>query len=164
MPNTQILYDTTTGRILSGNLSTITPVPAGHAVIVKDIDDLTELFEKKIDPLTLNLVNKDFLEFTPDEDLKISTVVNVVIQKKDGTTKESKTDVTDVDAFTVSTRNSDNTFTEPGLLAFFNILSGSLAEGAAQVKLASPAGPDSEVVVFHSEELTPIFRKTTYVI
>lgn len=164
MPSVNVLYDTTTGRILAASLGAISPVPAGHAIETKTLDGVSLLFEKRIDPTTLNVIDKDYLEMTPAGTIKIATVPTVVLQKKNGETDAAEDDVDDDEAFSVSTRDADQGFTAPGQLAFFNVLSGALSLGVASLKLAAPPGPAKEVLVFRNDTLRPLFKAVEYVI
>ena len=97
MVNYNILYDTGTGRIQTANLATITPIPVGFAVLVKDVPEASNLWNKRIEISNLKLVNKNTLELESDPTVSIATVNTMAFTKRDGETQELKGDVSDAD-------------------------------------------------------------------
>lgn len=158
-----ILFEDGTGRILSANLADIAPIPAGHSITQKTLDNITDLFEKRIDPPSLALVDKDFLQIDSVTAIPISTVTTAVFTKRDGETNELLDGAEDDDTVQVSARRSDQFFDAADRKAFFDVLQTDLFEGAGQVKLASGLAPGLETVVLFSDRLTPVFKVFQYV-
>lgn len=163
MPNVNILYNTTSGRILSADLNAQTPIPAGHAIVVKSLANFSEVWNKRIDPSTLALIDKDFLKVDSLTTVPISTVTTCVFTKHDGETEELKDDPTDSEAVLVSAREPDGSFNANLRRAFFDVLTTSLVNGAGQVKIATGLAPGKETVVVFSDTLKPVFQTYTYV-
>lgn len=163
MPTINILFENGSGRILSANLATITPIPAGHTITTKTLDKLTDLFEKRIDQPSLDLVDKNFLQIDSDILLPIEAVRTVVFTKRDGETKELLDDVLDNDTILISARSSDQTFDEDDRQAFFEVLQTALLQGAGQVKIATGLAPGKETIVLFNDTLTPVFQVLDYV-
>lgn len=162
MVTVNILYNTTTGRILSSGLNSPSPVPVGHAVVAKDISALTELFGKRIDPGTLLVVDKDYLKLDSDVELGISTVSPALFSKHDGETNALKGTVGDNEAVVVSARQPDFSFNAAYRRAFFDILQTALVSGVGQVKLAAGMAPGQEILVVFNDTLSPLFKTLTY--
>ena len=163
MPPVNILYDSTTGRILSANLAVITPVPAGHLTTLKTLANLTDLFEKRIDPTPIDLLDKNFIQLDSAPTVPAATVQTIVFTKRDGETQELLDDPSDNDTILVSARKADLTFDEADRRVFFDVLQTALVEGAGQVKGAVGLAPGSETIVFFNDTLTPLFQKFNYV-
>lgn len=163
MANINIIYNTTTGRILSASLTAIAPVPSGYDVTVKDIPGITSLFEKRINPTSLDLEDKDFLQLDSSAEIPVSTVSSVVFTKRDGETSELKDDPADNESVTIGTRKSDLSFKDSERIAFLDRYATQLVQGAGEAKLASGAAASSETLIVHHEDLTPIVETISYV-
>ncbi len=163
MPNVNILYSASTGRILSANLNAQSPVPAGHAIVVKDVANFPEVWNKRIDPDTLALLDKDFLQVDSATTVPISTVTTSVFTKRDGETEELKDDVLDNEAVLISAREPDGSFNANLRRAFFDVLTTSLTSGAGQVKIATGLAPGQETIVVFNDTLRPVFKTYNYV-
>jgi hypothetical protein len=162
MVNYNILYDTGTGRILNANLATITPIPVGFAVLVKDVPEASNLWNKRIEISNLKLVNKNTLELESDPTVSIATVNTMTFTKRDGETQELKGEVSDNDPVVVSAREGDLTHS-PLEKSFFDTLATALVSGAGQVKLASALAPGTQTLVVHNDDLKPLFKTLTFV-
>ena len=163
MPNVNILFNTTTGRILSSNLAAIAPIPVGHAITLKSVAEFTSLFDKRIDPVSLSLVDKDYLLIGSATILDISTVATVVFTKRNGETDELEDDLADNETVLVSVRLTDHSFDEAQRKAFFNVLSTSLFMGAGQVRMATGLAIGKEMIVLFHDTLKPVFKILDYV-
>jgi hypothetical protein len=157
-----ILYNSTTGRILSASLNLISPIPAGHAIDVKTVGSVAEIFDKQIDPVGLPLVRKDFLRLDSSPELEVSQVVTSVWTKRDGATEVAEDDAEDNETVLISARQEDFSFDAAKRRAFFDVLQTSLFQGAGQVKVAAGLAPGSELLVVFNDTLSPIFKKLTY--
>jgi len=162
MPNVNLLYDTTSGRILSANLNAQSPIPSGHAIVVKNVANFTEVFGKRIRPDTLELVDKDFLRVDSATTVPIATVQTAVFTKRNGETEELMDDVTDSESVLISAREPDGSFNAALRRAFFDVLTTSLVLGAGQVKIATGLAPGQETVVVFNDTLKPAFQGYTY--
>jgi hypothetical protein len=158
-----ILYNATTGRILSASLNPISPIPAGHAIDVKTVTSVVEIFDKQIDPVGLPLVRKDFLRLDSAAEIPVATVTTAGWTKRDGATEEAEDDAGDNEAVSISSRQPDYSFDAAKRKAFFDVLQTELFQGAGQVKVASGLAPGSEILVAFSDTLSPLFRKLAYV-
>lgn len=162
MVNYNILFNTTTGRIQTANLASPTPIPVGFAITVKDVPEAADLFNKRINPSNLKLVNKDALELESDPVVSIATVNTMAFTKRDGETQELKGDVTDNEAVTIAAREGDLTFPVQEK-SFFDVLATALVSGAGQVKVASALAPGTQTLVVHNDTLKPLFKTLTFV-
>jgi hypothetical protein len=163
MPNVNILYNATSGRILSSNLAAIAPIPAGHAITLKSVAEFTSLFDKRIDPVSLALVDKDYLKVGSATTLDIATVATTVFTKQNGETDQLEDDVDDNETVLVSARLEDHSFDESRRKAFFKVLSTALFMGAGQVRVATGLAPGKEMLVFFHDTLRPAFQVFDYV-
>lgn len=162
MITANVLYNTTTGRILSAGLISPSPVPVGHAVTAKSIAALTDLFNKRIDPGTLQIVDKNYLKLDSATTVGIGTVSAELFSKHDGTLKTLMGSPGDNEAVQVSARQPDFSFNAAFRRAFFDILQTALVSGVGQVKLAAGLAPGNEILVVFNDTLTPIFKQLTY--
>ena len=163
MPVVNIVFEDGSGRILSANIGTITPIPVGHTLTTKTIDSIPAICEKRINPSTLNLVDKDRLQIDSDTTVNFNTVITTVFTKRDGETNELLDDVTDNDTIQISSRKDDLTFKEVERKAFFDVLQTALLQGAGQVRIATGAAPGKETIVLFNDGLTPVFETFIYV-
>jgi hypothetical protein len=163
MPNLNLLYNTTSGRILSANLNAQAPIPAGHAIVVKNLENFTEVWSKRIDPSTLAFIDKDYLKITSATTVPISTVTTSVFTKQDGETDELKDDVADNESVLISSRETNGSFNANLRRSFFDVLTTSLVNGAGQVKIATGLAPGKETIVVFNDTLRPVFQTYTYV-
>jgi hypothetical protein len=162
MVSVNILYNTTTGRILSASLNTISPIPAGHAIDVKPVDGVTDIFDKKLDS-ALQLVRKDFMRYDSPAELQTATVSTAVWTKRDGATQEHMDDPSDDEVATISARQPNFSFDAAKRKAFFDVLQPQMFQGAGQVKIASGLSPGQELFVAFNDTLSPIFKVLSYV-
>lgn len=162
MVNVNVLYNTTTGRILAAGLNSPSPVPAGHAVIVRDVTPFQSLFNKRVDPASSNLVDKDYLKVDSATSVPRSTVQVVTFSKHDGETNVLKGTPSDNEAVTISARQANQSFVEAGRAAFFNILQTALSSGAGQFRVATGVAPGQETIVVFNDTLRPVFQVFTY--
>lgn len=162
MPNVNLLYSTSTGRILSGNLNSPSPAPSGHAVVVKEVANFTEIWGKRVDPDTLALVDKDYLQVDSATTVPISTVTTCVFTKRNGETNALEGDPSDSETVVISVREPDGSFNADLRRAFFDVLTTTLESGAGQVKIATGLAPGSETVVLFHDTLKPVFQTYNY--
>jgi hypothetical protein len=158
-----ILYNTTTGRILSANLNVIAPIPAGHAIVVKILEGVTAVFGKRIEPVGEALLNKHYLKVDSLTTVPVATVIPTVFSKHDGETNALKGTVADNESVTVSARQQDYSFNAAFRRAFFDVLQTALVSGVGQVKLACGVAPGRERIVIFNDTLKPVFGSFTYV-
>lgn len=163
MVNVNVLYNQTTGRILAAGLNAVSPVPSGFGIVVKDIAPMTGIFDKRINPDTLALVDKDYIKIDSATTVPIATVQTLVFTKRNGETNEMEDDPANSEAVLVSARRSDQAFVESERRAFFNILQTAFALGAAQVKVATGLAPGKETIVLFNDTLSPVFKVVDYV-
>ena len=163
MPDVNLLYNGTTGRILSANLNSQTPIPSGHAIVLKAVANVSDVFGKRIRPDTLELVDKDFLKFDSATVVPKATVVTAVFTKRDGETEAPKVDPLDNEVVQISARQPDFSFDALQRRAFFDVLTTQLVSGAGQVKVATGLAPGKEMVVTFHDTLRPAFTTVEYV-
>lgn len=163
MVTVNILYNTTTGRILSANLGAIAPVPAGHALLAKELEGISRTFDMKIEFPTLNLVAKDYVKVDSAVEVPVSNVVTVVVTKRNGETDELMDDPTDNELLQISARKDDMSFDEASRKAFFNRLTSQMTNGAGDLRVATGVAPGRETIVFFHDTLKPAFQVFTYV-
>lgn len=157
-----VLYNLTTGRILSANLNAISPTPVGHAIAVKDLASLTDLFGKLINPGTLQVEGKNYLKIDSPVTLPTGTVDAALFSKHNGVTNDLMDDPGDNEPVVISARQPDFSFNAAFRRAFFDILQTSLVAGIGQVKLATGLAPGAEVIVVFNDTLMPVFQKYDY--
>lgn len=162
MVTVNVLYNTTTGRILSAGLTSPSPVPAGHAVVAKTLAAFTELFGKRIDPGTLQIVDKNYLKLDSDDEIGVATVTPALFSKHDGETNDLMGDPGDNEAVLVSARQPDFSFNAAYRRAFFDVDQTALVAGVGQVKLAAGIAPGQEILVVFNDTLAPLFKTLTY--
>lgn len=162
MVTANILYATATGRILSASPNTISPIPAGHAIVARTVGSVSDIFDKKISPVGLSLVRKDFLRLDSPVEVETALVTTAVFTKHDGATQEAKDDPPDNEAVQLSARQPDFSFSAQKRRAFFDVLQTSLFQGAGQVKVATGLAPGTELLVVFNDTLSPIFQTLTY--
>lgn len=158
-----ILFNTTTGRILSANLNAIAPIPAGHAITLKQLESVTALFGKRIDPISLEVKNKHYLKVDSATTVPVATVIPMVFSKHDGEDNSLKNTPADNEAVLVSARQPDYSFNAAFRRAFFDLLQTALVSGVGQVKLACGIAPGKERIVVFNDTLRPVFGSFTYV-
>lgn len=157
-----VLYNTTSGRILSASAGLISPIPAGHAIVTRTIDSVSDIFDKKIDPVGLPLVRKDFLELDSATELETAIVSTAVFTKHDGATEAAKNDPSDNEVVLISARQPDFSYSASKRRAFFDFLQTQLFHGAGQVKVATGLANGSELFVAFNDTLSPIFQTLIY--
>lgn len=159
----QILYNTTTGRILSSSLGTISVVPAGHAVIARDVASFTGLSQKQVSLSTLQPVDMDYLEIDGGTEFPIATVQGVGFTKRNGETNALMAMPTDNETVRIGLRQPDESyFFNLDQEAFLDVESVQLVDGAGSVKVATGVAPGNEVLVLHHDTLVPVFARITY--
>lgn len=158
-----ILYSTTTGRILSASLNVIAPIPFGHAIVVKTLESVTAIFGKRIEPVGQGLKNKHYLKVDSATTVPVATVIPTVFSKHDGEDNSLKNTVGDNEAVQVSARQPDYSFNAAFRRAFFDLLQTALVSGVGQVKLACGVAPGNERIVIFNDTLRPVFGSFTYV-
>lgn len=163
MVNVNVLYSDLTGRILATSLNSFGSVPSGFSVVVKDVTPMTGTFDKRIDPSTLALVDKDFIQVDSAKLVPIATVQTLVFTKRNGETNALEGDPGDNETVLVSARQSDQSFNEAARRAFFNVLQTPFSLGAAQVKVATGLAPGKETIVLYNDTLRPSFQVLDYV-
>ncbi len=163
MVNVNIMYDTTSGRILNANLGPITPIPVGFAVLVKDVSNIGNLFDKKIRFPDLALVDKDTIKYESAEELSIGQVLAAAFTKRNGETEELMDDATDDEEILFSLREPNLTFDSTVVKSFLESQKTSLVQGAGQVKIAASLAPGGQALVFFNDTLKPLFQQLTYV-
>jgi len=162
MVSVNILYNTTTGRILSAGPAVITPIPAGHSIVSRTVDSVSDIFDKKIDPVGLPLVLKDFLRLDSPVELETAIVSTAVFTKHDGATEEAKDDPSDNETVLISARQPDFSYSTQKRRAFFDFLQTQLFQGAGQVKVATGLANGTELFVAFNDTLSPVFKQLTY--
>jgi hypothetical protein len=158
-----ILYHTTTGRIMSASVNAIAPIPLNHAIVVKTLEGVSAVYGKRIEPVGQELKNKHYLKVDSLTTVPIATVIPTVFSKHDGESNALKNTVGDNDAVTVSARQPDYSFNAAFRRAFFDLLQTALISGVGQVKLACGAAPGKERIVIFNDTLKPVFGSFTYV-
>jgi hypothetical protein len=158
-----ILYNTVTGRILSASLNVISPIPFGHAIVVKTLEGVSAVYGKRIEPVGQELKNKHYLKVDSATTVPVATVIPTVFSKHDGETNALKNTVGDNEIVQVSARQPDYSFNAAFRRAFFDILQTALVSGVGQVKLACGVAPGKERIVIFNDTLKPVFGSFTYV-
>jgi hypothetical protein len=158
-----ILYNTTTGRILSASVNAIAPIPVGHAIVVKTLEGVTAVYGKRIEPVGQELKNKHYLKVDSLTTVPVATVIPTVFSKHDGESNALKNTVGDNESVQVSARQPDYSFNAAFRRAFFDLLQTALISGVGQVKLACGAAPGKERIVIFNDTLKPVFGSFTYV-
>lgn len=162
MVSVHILYNTTTGRILSAGLIAPSPVPVGHAIVVKSLEGVTAVYGKRVEPVGQELKNKHYLKVDSATTVPVATVIPTVFSKHDGESNALKNTVGDNESVTVSARQSDYSFNAAFRRAFFDILKTALVSGVGQVKLACGVAPGKERIIIFNDTLRPVFGSFTY--
>ena len=162
MVTANILFNTTTGRILMAGLNPPSPIPDGYAVLAKDVEPFIAIFGRRVNPDTLQLVRKDYIKVENATSVPKSSVQVVVFAKRDGETNELKGTPSDNEAVTLSARQPNQSFSQDGRIAFFNILQTALVSGAGQFRLATGVAPGQETIVIFNDTLKPAFQLYTY--
>lgn len=163
MVNVNVLYNETTGRILSASVDPISPVPAGHAVVVKDLQSVLDLADRRLSIPLLTILPKDFIQAEGESALPVASVETVAFTKRDGSTKALMDDVGDDEALLVSVRNQDFSYTPEAARAFFDDTSIAFESGAAQVKMATGLASGKEMLCVWNDDLRPLFKVYDYV-
>jgi len=162
MVNVNVLYNTTTGRILMAGMNSPSPVPAGYAIVSRDVEPFQGIFGKRVDLATSNLVDKDYLQVDSATSVGRSTVQTVVFTKRDGETNALRGTPADNEAVLLSARQPNQSFSQANRSAFFNILQTALVSGAGQFRIATGVAPGQETIVVFNDTLRPAFQVFTY--
>lgn len=162
MINVNVLYNTTTGRILLAKQGAIAPTPGGFAILAVSLVSMGDVFGKKVDTVGLTLVPKDYLEVVSPTDLDIATVQTIVFQKKNGVSAAAMVGLSDDEPFRVSTREPDYSLNMDVSSTFFDTKSGLLENGAGQVKMATSLAIGQQVLVVWNDTLEPAFTPVNY--
>jgi len=161
MITVNVMYDLVSGHIQAASLYAITP-PGGFGIVQLTLNNFTDIFNKRIDPVAQTLLNKNFLQVDNNPNIPINSVIQLAFSKHDGTTKALMNTSQDNDAVQISARQPDFSFNSAFRRAFFDVEQTALVNGAGSVKMAAGGAPGQEMIVVFNDILQPAFQTFNY--